>query len=125
MSLPRVALLQEAEQLVTGARNQTYGPPTQTFSDIAAFWTIRFRHKLQPGEQFTASDVAWAMILLKAARAIASPKKDNWVDVAGYCGCGYECEQDETTTRGEQYPDRHAGVSGQAGQRGESLGPDR
>lgn len=45
---------------------------------------------LKDGESFTAADVADAMILVKVARNIANQKRDNWADIAGYAGCGYE-----------------------------------
>lgn len=89
---PRVSVLQEAMDLITGERNETYGPPTQNFTDIAAMWTVQLGHKLKPGERVSSGDVAWMMIELKAVRHKASPKRDNWADSAGYSGCGYECD---------------------------------
>lgn len=86
----RVEVLYEAARLIDGDRNVSYGTPTQNFTNIAEMWTTRFRHKLAPGEEFTATDVADAMILLKVARNIAQVKRDNFVDLAGYAGCGYE-----------------------------------
>ena len=92
---PRGDVLREAEFLITGDRNKTYGPPTENFRHIAELLTTRFRHKLLPGRHFTGSEVADLMILVKVARNIADPKRDNWVDVAGYAACGYECTLDE------------------------------
>lgn len=85
---PRVEVLLEAAALIDGDRNVSYGTPTQNFTNIAALWNTRFAHMLK--SDFTAADVADAMILLKVARNIAGTKKDNWVDIAGYAGCGYE-----------------------------------
>lgn len=86
---PRESLLNEAKTLVHSDRNATYGEPTQNFSDTAALWNIQFSHKLR--EPFTADDVAQAMIGLKLARIKAANKRDNWVDIAGYAACGWEC----------------------------------
>lgn len=91
---PRSGVLLEAESLINGERNIAYGKPTQNFDNIGEFFTTRLRHKLKDGERITAPDVADLMILLKLARSIANPKRDNYVDIAGYAGCGWEC-QDE------------------------------
>jgi hypothetical protein len=85
--------------LIDGDRNKSYGTPTQNFSNIAELWNVRFAHLLQDGKKFNASDVADAMILLKVARNIASKKRDGWVDIAGYAGCGYEAMLEEDKER--------------------------
>jgi hypothetical protein len=91
---PRAAVLREAEGLITGDRNKSYGSPTENFTNIADLWNVQFRHKLQDGQRFTPTDVATAMIHVKQARLIAQPKRDNFVDIAGYAGCGWEAESD-------------------------------
>lgn len=90
----RAQVLEEAKRLITGDRNKSYGDPMSNFSNTADLWNVQFGHKLKDSEMFTASDVAQAMMQLKMARMIAGPKRDHWVDVAGYAGCGAECEQD-------------------------------
>ena len=87
---PRRELLEEAADLIDGDRNISYGSPTQNFQNIADLWTTRFSHMLKDGAKFTAADVADAMILVKVARNIANTKRDNFADIAGYAGCGYE-----------------------------------
>lgn len=89
---PRAAVLREAEGLITGDRNQSYGTPTQNFTNIAELWSIQFQDLLKDGAKFTAAQVAQAQIHVKMARMIAQPKRDNYVDVAGYAGCGWESE---------------------------------
>lgn len=89
---PRKAMLYHTAELVTGDRNATYGSPTQNFTDTAAFWTLQLKHKLKDDAQIDASDVAKLMISLKLCRMIAASKDDNWIDIAGYAGCGYEAE---------------------------------
>lgn len=91
---PRAAVLREAERLITGDRNHTYGSPTQNFTNTAAIWTAQMQHKLQPGVTFDAHDVAALMIGLKLARLQTDPKKlDSWVDLAGYAACGGEAAE--------------------------------
>lgn len=91
---PRAELLREAEKLITGDRNATYGSPTQNFQDTAAIWTVQLGHKLKEGEKIDPGEVAALMIGLKLARIKASPKRDNWADISGYAGCGYEADKE-------------------------------
>lgn len=88
---PREAILTEAAGLITGDRNKTYGSPTENFSNTAALWNVQIGHKLKT--PLTAADVAQLMVQLKMARMIAQPKRDNYVDAAGYLACGWECEE--------------------------------
>ncbi len=92
MTTPREDALNEAAQLITGDRNRTYGSPTQNFSDTAAVWNTILRRKLKDGESIGPGEVAAMMVGLKLVRMVAQPKRDNWVDIAGYAGCGYEAD---------------------------------
>ena len=87
----RADVLLDAAKLITGDRNASYGPPTQDFKRTADMWTALLQYKLKPDERIKPKDVAWMMIMLKASRAQHSNKRDNYVDAAGYAGCGYEC----------------------------------
>lgn len=98
----REGVLDEAKTLVTGDRNAAYGPPTQDFGRTADMMTALFSSKLKEGERFKPSDVAWIITLVKASRARHSPKRDNYVDAAGYMACGWECEAEENKIQGEQ-----------------------
>lgn len=89
---PREEILSEAAGLITGDRNKTYGSPTQNFQDTADVWNVLLRHKLRDGEKITAGEVAMFMAALKLVRMVAQPKKDNWLDLAGYAACGFEVD---------------------------------
>lgn len=89
---PRAELLREAEGLITGDRNQSYGTPTQNFQNIADLWNVQFGHMLAEGHKFTAPHIAQAMAHVKLARMAAQPKRDNYLDLAGYAACGWEAE---------------------------------
>lgn len=93
---PRASVLREAESLITGDRNKAYGSPTQNFTNTAEIWTALLRHKLKDGEQIDPAEVASLMIGLKLARTVGQPKRDNWVDMAGYAGCGYEASEEKS-----------------------------
>lgn len=96
---PRASALNEARDLITGDRNNQYGPPTQDFQRTANLLNALgyFRegadgevHKILP------SDVAIIIAQVKVSRIMHSRgKRDSWVDLAGYAGCGYECAVEE------------------------------
>lgn len=108
----RASLLDEANSLVNGDRNVTYGDPTADFKRTAAYWNIhlngvlarKLAHKVLAtadsvqeikdviANLLDAHDVAILVDLVKTSRLAWSPeKRDNWVDKAGYAACGWEC----------------------------------
>jgi hypothetical protein len=97
---PRESALTEATQLITGDRNNQYGPPTEDFRRTAAMASgFGFRFVPYPGGEpvdLSPHHVAIFMMLLKTSRLAWTPtKRDSWVDSAGYAGCGYECAIEE------------------------------
>ena len=97
---PRGSALKEAHGLITGDRNAQYGPPTQDFkrtAEMATSFGFRFvGHADAPAEDLESHHVAIFQMLLKLSRLAWTPgKRDSWVDVAGYSGCGYECAVEE------------------------------
>ncbi len=94
--MSRKELLEETIEAVCGDRNVQYGDPNDDFKTTAALWTLYVtRKKAKHPEQefaFDAEDVAVMMILLKVSRLSWShEKKDNWLDIAGYAACGWDC----------------------------------
>ena len=83
----RQAILDEAAAAITGAREDTYGGPEQSFLTIAKFWSAYLDHFIEP------QDVAAMLALLKLARLkhAEGQHRDSWVDLAGYAACGAEC----------------------------------
>lgn len=72
-------ILEEAQDIVYGDREQTHGDPGKNLRAIAAMWSPVF------GVAVTEQQVVMAMILLKVARAINMPAhRDHWRDIAGY-----------------------------------------
>jgi hypothetical protein len=82
------SVLEEAAKCVTGPRRRDYGTPDENFGRIAEHWNTHLKDKLS--KPITTSDVAMMMILLKVAREANSPKRDNYVDIAGYAQCAGE-----------------------------------
>ena len=96
---PRADVLAEAQRLITGDRNNQYGPPTQDFQRTADMWTALGYRRLDPeGKplEMVPSDVAICVACVKLSRLMHQrQKRDNWTDLAGYAGCGFECSQTE------------------------------
>ena len=96
---PRSGVLQEAVSLIDGDRNAQYGPPTQDFQRTAAVLTALGYYRRDPGGltvELEPSDVAILVMAVKLSRLMHSRgKRDNWVDLAGYAGCGFECTLEE------------------------------
>lgn len=81
-------ILEEARSVTDGGRN--YGSPEDNFSRIAKCWTEILQEQLLGGLPIPPRKVALMMITMKACREAHSPKRDNWVDMAGYARCGSE-----------------------------------
>lgn len=98
----RSELLQDASQLVNGARNDAYGSPSANQKAIADLW----RAYLSGVDELRDSDVAVLNILQKIARLQQSPAHhDSWVDIAGYAAVGFEVSQKKSgSTEAEPQP---------------------
>lgn len=75
---PEAQLLIDAIGTINGERQDQYGNAEDSFELIAEFWSTLF------GIRITASGVAEALILMKIARQMNAPKRDNILDIAGY-----------------------------------------
>lgn len=87
---PMVRLFTEANDIINGERQQTYGPQTESFQRIAAFWSA------YTGVKLNEVDVVYMMQLMKISRgkqdALAFNEgrkisRDNPMDTVGYAGC--------------------------------------
>ncbi len=79
------SVLQEAERLINGDRNESYGHALDDYGRTAALINAAFAHKLK--EPFTAEDMMLVMIQVKVSRQINKHGRDNLTDIAGYAGC--------------------------------------
>jgi hypothetical protein len=92
MSDIRAAVLQEAESLINGDRNNEYGDPNDDFNKTAKMWDIYLKSVYENRSYLLPHDVAALMSMLKLSRIAWSPdRRDNWVDLAGYAACGWDC----------------------------------
>ena len=100
----RADALNEALHLITGDRNADYGPPTQDF-DRAAGILQAMGYRGPGGRDIVGHDIALMVMAVKMSRLVWTPgKRDSWVDIAGYAGCGYECAAAEIKAEQEANP---------------------
>ena len=85
--MKRAEILDTAKQYVTKDRDATHGDMEDNFDSIAELWQIYFNNEWD----FTSTDVAVMMTLLKIARLKSNKSNpDTWVDACGYMACGGE-----------------------------------
>jgi len=82
------SICQEAFRIQGSDRQQDYGSPKKNLTEIGASWEWYLKTNSGIDISISARDVAHMMILMKIARNVHKPKRDNWVDMAGYSQCG-------------------------------------
>jgi hypothetical protein len=86
----RVGMLNEAATLTSGARDAEYGPPQENMGcagELKAVFRKYLRRSISPAEQ-----EALDMVMTKLSRlACGNPKRDTYVDAAGYMSIAGEC----------------------------------
>ncbi len=80
----RTEILEEAERLINGDRQDDYGDAAEGFQAIAQMWTAYL------GTAMNGRDVCNMMALLKIARLRNGPHADSSIDGAGYLALGAE-----------------------------------
>jgi len=74
-------ILEEAQTIIYGDREQTYGSPSKNLQQIADLWSVYLGNTTA----LTCEDVCNMMILLKVARLQNQPThRDSQVDICGY-----------------------------------------
>jgi len=87
----KVAIADEAKNIVAGARRAAYGKPEQNFERIARLWQAYFANTGRELANITAKDVSPLMRLMKEARLCETPDhRDSFVDLVGYTLTGAE-----------------------------------
>lgn len=82
MSTAEMTLLEEAQSIIKGVRQESYGKALTSFTRIGKLWEQVL------GIPVTPEQVALCLVQLKVSRAVSSPmQRDSWVDIAGYAGC--------------------------------------
>lgn len=85
------SILEEAQRLIHGERNQNYGHPRENFKNIARLFSGYLDREISD------IDVANLMILVKVARVQGGPyHRDSFTDIAGYAGCVERIYEEDT-----------------------------
>lgn len=79
-------ILAEADRIINGVRNGSYGNATPAFTQYARMWSVIL------GTEVTAKQVALCMAGLKICRETVKPQRDNRVDACGYLGLADQIE---------------------------------
>lgn len=94
---PREDVLEQAHNLIMGDRNVQYGPPNDDFNKTAIMWDTYIKAVFRARDSLKPHDVAAMMAMLKLSRIAWAPQKqDNWIDLAGYAACGWDCVEAES-----------------------------
>ena len=78
-------ILEEAQRLVGGDRQTSYGHPLDNMTRVAQMWTAIL------GVDVTPQQVGLCMMALKISRQCNAGKRDNLVDIAGYAAVVQMC----------------------------------
>jgi hypothetical protein len=81
---PQESICLEADRLVDGARQKTYGHPYDNYSRVARLWETYLYGKYQRDSNLEVVDVIYMMVLLKVGRLQHGYHRDSVVDIAGY-----------------------------------------
>lgn len=81
------SVLEEAIAVTTGDRRRDYDKATPNHERIARIWNAYIQSRKDAASELSTLDVAHLMILLKIARAVYTPTRDSYVDIAGYARC--------------------------------------
>ena len=88
----RATVLEEAQTIIYGDREKTYGRPSKNLDAIANLWNAYL--DAIGGRELSNKDVAAMMILLKTARLANDPThRDSIVDICGYAALVERCDE--------------------------------
>jgi len=96
-----MSILKEANTIIYGDREKTYGHPAKNLRTIARMWNAYLDAKTDKGE-LNAKDVASMMVLLKTARLANDPShRDSLVDICGYAALIERCDEEPNQVQAE------------------------
>jgi len=88
----QMSVLKEANAIIYGDREKTYGHPAKNLQAIATMWDVYINNT--NSDKITAKDVAAMMMLVKVARFANDPThRDNLIDICGYAALIERCDE--------------------------------
>jgi hypothetical protein len=88
-----MSILKEANTIIYGDREKTYGHPSKNLVTIALMWNAYLNAKANK-DTLGPKDVAAMMVLLKTARLANNPEhRDSLVDICGYAALIERCDE--------------------------------
>lgn len=88
-----MSVLTEAETIINGDREKTYGSPDKNLNTIAEYWSTHINAKYKVNIKLTYADICGMMVLMKQARLGNTPDHhDSMVDIAGYIALQEKCD---------------------------------
>ena len=91
-----MTILKEANAIIYGDREKTYGHPAKNLNTIAVMWKAYLSALSKDIDQLNAKDVAALMMLVKVARFANDPThRDNLVDICGYAALVERCDEEQ------------------------------
>jgi len=94
-------ILTEADEVTSGDRNKSYGPPLDNHACTAALWIAYLKRKHGIDVPLTVRDVCWLNVLQKISRDANTEKRDNLIDVCGWAR-NIEMAEEELKQRGKE-----------------------
>lgn len=98
----RGSVLSEAREVINGERQDAYGNPEDSFSEIAKLWTAYLSGRGEGNMTICPHDVAMMMALMKVARikkgysfGFKGVKRDSYVDLCGYVALACDIAESE------------------------------
>ena len=100
-----MSVLKEANAIIYGDREKTYGHPSKNLRTIATMWNsylVACGAMQEDGGLIDEKDVAALMMLVKVARFANDPThRDNLVDICGYAALIERCDEQPKKEKSE------------------------
>lgn len=80
-------ILQEADRLVSGDRQDSYKHPTHDYECTSVMWAAMIKKRYGVDVPLTPDFCTLMMAAMKISREVGKHKRDNLVDLAGYARC--------------------------------------